>query len=108
MLVCSRDLDQQHSSRSGLFRAPFPPWLLVHSAFSLESKGHGASYASVFISGVQVNVGEQIPIQLAEMSPPAFRATFPGVAYQLGNVRPILNASEGNQADDVNSLTENL
>jgi len=28
----------------------------------------------------------QIPIHLAEMSPPAFRATFPGVAYQLGNV----------------------
>ena len=28
----------------------------------------------------------QIPIQLAEISPPAFRATFPGVAYQLGNV----------------------
>ena len=28
----------------------------------------------------------QIPIQLAELSPPAFRATFPGVAYQLGNV----------------------
>lgn len=31
----------------------------------------------------------QVPIQLAEMSPPAFRATFPGVAYQLGNVRPV-------------------
>jgi hypothetical protein len=29
----------------------------------------------------------QIPIHLAELSPPAFRATFPGVAYQLGNVR---------------------
>jgi SHS family lactate transporter-like MFS transporter len=29
---------------------------------------------------------EQIPIFLAELSPPAFRATFPGVAYQLGNV----------------------
>jgi len=29
---------------------------------------------------------KQIPIQLAEMSPPAFRATFPGVAYQLGNM----------------------
>jgi len=27
-----------------------------------------------------------IPIQLEEMSPPAFRATFPGVAYQLGTV----------------------
>jgi SHS family lactate transporter-like MFS transporter len=29
----------------------------------------------------------QIPIHLAEMSPPAFRATFPGVSYQVGNVR---------------------
>lgn len=27
-----------------------------------------------------------IPIQLAEMSPPGFRATFPGLAYQLGNL----------------------
>lgn len=27
-----------------------------------------------------------IPIQLNEMSPPAFRATFPGVAYQIGNM----------------------
>ncbi|TFK71108.1 MFS general substrate transporter [Pluteus cervinus] len=27
-----------------------------------------------------------IPIQLSEMSPPAFRATFPGVAYQIGNM----------------------
>jgi len=27
-----------------------------------------------------------IPIHLAEISPPAFRATFPGVAYQLGNM----------------------
>ncbi|KAF7358886.1 MFS domain-containing protein [Mycena sanguinolenta] len=27
-----------------------------------------------------------IPIHLAEMAPPAFRATFPGVVYQLGNM----------------------
>ncbi|KAK0477497.1 hypothetical protein EDD18DRAFT_1087652, partial [Armillaria luteobubalina] len=27
-----------------------------------------------------------VPIQLSEMSPPAFRATFPDVAYQLGNM----------------------
>lgn len=27
-----------------------------------------------------------IPIHLAELSPPAFRAAFPGVAYQLGNM----------------------
>ena len=33
----------------------------------------------------------QIPIYLSEISPPAFRATFTGVAYQLGVVRkPIL------------------
>lgn len=28
----------------------------------------------------------QIPILLSELSPPAFRATFPGVAYQMGNM----------------------
>ncbi len=27
-----------------------------------------------------------IPVQLNEMSPPAVRAIFPGLAYQLGNV----------------------
>lgn len=27
-----------------------------------------------------------IPIYLSEISPPAYRATFPGVAYQLGNM----------------------
>ncbi|KAJ6624780.1 MFS general substrate transporter [Mycena sp. CBHHK59/15] len=27
-----------------------------------------------------------IPIHLTEMAPPAFRATFPGVAYQIGNM----------------------
>lgn len=35
----------------------------------------------------------QIPIQLAEMSPPAFRATFPGVVYQIGNVSQLFFAS---------------
>ena len=39
-------------------------------------------------------MSDQIPIQLAEMSPPAFRATFPGVAYQLGNVRAVKSLSE--------------
>jgi SHS family lactate transporter-like MFS transporter len=27
-----------------------------------------------------------IPVFLSEISPPAFRATFPGVAYQIGNM----------------------
>jgi hypothetical protein len=34
----------------------------------------------------------QIPIFLAEMSPAAFRATFPGVVYQLGNVGSALRS----------------
>ena len=49
----------------GVVRMPFS---LFHSRIHSEQMSH------------------QIPIQLAEMSPPAFRATFPGVAYQIGNV----------------------
>ncbi|KAG6912031.1 hypothetical protein DXG01_000279 [Tephrocybe rancida] len=47
---------------------------LAHSASNLVYKALGVLYVP------------SIPIQLAEMSPPAFRATFPGVAYQLGNM----------------------
>ncbi|KAG2125622.1 carboxylic acid transporter protein [Suillus cothurnatus] len=56
-----------------------PLWVLP-SSFSALSAG------AFFIQlGVQGAWGV-IPIQLAEMSPPAFRATFPGVAYELGNM----------------------
>ena len=45
------------------------------------------TYLSLYISyGIGIVTVLQIPILLAEMSPPAFRATFPGVAYQLGNM----------------------
>jgi hypothetical protein len=37
----------------------------------------------------------QIPIFLAEISPAAFRATFPGVVYQLGNVCSTLRLELG-------------
>ena len=62
---------------SGVF---IPLWILP--------SGFGALAAGAFCLqfGVQGAWGV-IPIQLAEMSPPGFRATFPGVAYQLGNVR---------------------
>jgi len=56
-----------------------PLWILPTS-FSALSAG-----AFCLQFGVQGAWGV-IPIQLAEMSPPAFRATFPGVAYQLGNM----------------------
>jgi len=56
-----------------------PLWILP-SSFSALAAG-----AFCIQFGVQGAWGV-IPIQLAEMSPPAFRATFPGVAYQVGNM----------------------
>lgn len=56
-----------------------PLWILPNS-FSALSAG-----AFCIQFGVQGAWGV-IPIYLAEISPPAFRATFPGVAYQLGNM----------------------
>ena len=62
---------------SGVF---IPLWI-IPSGFSTLAAG---AFCVQF--GVQGAWGV-IPIQLAEMSPPGFRATFPGVAYQIGNVR---------------------
>ncbi|KAG1785622.1 major facilitator superfamily domain-containing protein [Suillus plorans] len=62
-----------------LVGAFIPLWVLP-SSFSALSAG-----AFCIQVGVQGAWGV-IPIQLAEMSPPAFRATFPGVAYQIGNM----------------------
>jgi len=56
-----------------------PLWILPSSFGAL------AAGAFCIQFGVQGAWGV-IPIQLAEMSPPAFRATFPGTAYQLGNM----------------------
>ncbi|KZT62269.1 MFS general substrate transporter [Calocera cornea HHB12733] len=56
-----------------------PLWILP-SGFSPLAAG---AFCVQF--GVQGAWGV-IPIHLAEISPPAFRATFPGVAYQLGNM----------------------
>jgi len=56
-----------------------PLWILPTSFGALSAGAFCIQF------GVQGAWGV-IPIQLAEMSPPAFRATFPGVAYQLGNM----------------------
>ncbi|KAJ4000159.1 carboxylic acid transporter [Lentinula boryana] len=63
-----------------LLVACFIPLWIIPSTFGGLSAG-----AFCIQFGVQGAWGV-IPIQLAEMSPPAFRATFPGVAYQLGNM----------------------
>ena len=66
------------------FSGAFIPLWILPSSFS------GLAAGAFFVQfGVQGAWGV-IPIQLAEMSPPGFRATFPGVAYQLGNVRRVL------------------
>ncbi|EIW74589.1 MFS general substrate transporter [Coniophora puteana RWD-64-598 SS2] len=62
-----------------LVGAFIPLWILP-SGFSALAAG-----AFCIQIGVQGAWGV-IPIFLAEISPPAFRATFPGVAYQLGNM----------------------
>ncbi|TFK22706.1 carboxylic acid transporter [Coprinopsis marcescibilis] len=72
-----------------------PLWILPTSFGALSA---GAFFVQV---GVQGAWGV-IPIQLAEMSPPAFRATFPGVAYQIGNM--ISAASAQIEATAGNSL----
>ncbi|KAI9430537.1 MFS general substrate transporter [Lactarius indigo] len=63
-----------------LLSGAFVPLWILPSSFSGLSAG---AFCVQF--GVQGAWGV-IPIQLAEMSPPGFRATFPGVAYQLGNM----------------------
>ncbi|KAG7098524.1 hypothetical protein E1B28_000464 [Marasmius oreades] len=62
-----------------LVGAFIPLWILPNTFSGL------AAGAFCIQFGVQGAWGV-IPIQLAEMSPPAFRATFPGVAYQVGNM----------------------
>ncbi|QRV75987.1 Sugar (and other) transporter [Ceratobasidium sp. AG-Ba] len=62
-----------------LVGAFIPLWILP------DGFGKLAAGAFCVQFGVQGAWGV-VPIFLAEMSPPAFRATFPGVAYQLGNM----------------------
>lgn len=60
--------------------ALFIPLWIIPSDFSGLAAG---AFCVQF--GVQGAWGV-IPIHLAEMSPPAFRATFPGLMYQMGNM----------------------
>ncbi|VDC07762.1 unnamed protein product [Peniophora sp. CBMAI 1063] len=56
-----------------------PLWIVPTSFSALAAGAFFLQFGSQGAFGV-------IPIQLAEVSPPAFRATFPGVAYQLSNM----------------------
>jgi SHS family lactate transporter-like MFS transporter len=56
-----------------------PLWAWSHTAVLLAVGGFGMQFMVQGAWGV-------IPVHLNEMSPPAVRAIFPGLAYQLGNV----------------------
>ncbi|WFD22149.1 hypothetical protein MEQU1_000811 [Malassezia equina] len=63
-----------------------PAWILPNSYSGLAA---GAFFVQF---GVQGSWGV-VPIYLSELSPPNFRATFPGLAYQLGNMASSASAT---------------
>jgi MFS family permease len=56
-----------------------PAWILPEGERSLSVTGF---FMQFFIQGAW----GVIPIHLNELSPPAFRSSFPGITYQLGNM----------------------
>ena len=56
-----------------------PAWILPTSERSLSATGF---FMQFFVQGAW----GVIPIHLNELSPPAFRSSFPGITYQIGNM----------------------
>lgn len=56
-----------------------PAWILPTSESALSATGF---FMQFFVQGAW----GVIPIHLNELSPPAFRSSFPGVTYQVGNM----------------------
>jgi sugar phosphate permease len=56
-----------------------PAWILPKTEASLSASGFMIQF---FVQGAW----GVIPIHLNELSPPAFRSSFPGITYQLGNM----------------------
>jgi sugar phosphate permease len=62
-----------------LSAALIPAWILPNKEAGLSASGFMIQF---FVQGAW----GVIPIHLNELSPPAFRSTFPGLTYQLGNM----------------------
>ena len=56
-----------------------PAWILPQGEASLSASGF---FMQFFVQGAW----GVIPIHLNELSPPAFRSSFPGITYQIGNM----------------------
>jgi len=79
----------EHSFHSGSSQIHLAGLLLVLSVSSLAFMGGSPKLPQdvLALTGHWLYRGlGVIPIFLSEISPPAFRSTFPGVGYQLGNM----------------------
>src|SRR3954453_7050641 len=60
-------------------RVLIPAWILPEGERSLSATGF-------FIQFLVQGAWGVIPIHLNDLSPPAFRSSFPGLTYQIGNM----------------------
>jgi sugar phosphate permease len=78
---CSQFLGRRRTIMLSAFLAGcmIPAWILPRSEGALSATGF---FMQFFVQGAW----GVIPIHLNELSPPAYRSTFPGVTYQIGNM----------------------
>ena len=92
-----------------------PAWILPTGMGALSATGflmqffvQGACESNLIVMGLaqaNVVVGGVIPIHLNELSPPAFRSSFPGITYQLGNMISSPSAQIVNALAESNFIT---
>ncbi|KAK0720162.1 major facilitator superfamily domain-containing protein [Lasiosphaeris hirsuta] len=77
-----------------------PAWILPQGERSLSASGF---FMQFFVQGAW----GVIPIHLNELSPPAFRSSFPGITYQLGNMISSPSAQIVNAISESHHVTSN-
>lgn len=77
-----------------------PAWILPTTERSLSASGF---FMQFFVQGAW----GVIPIHLNELSPPAFRSSFPGITYQLGNMISSPSAQIVNALAESNFIRNN-
>lgn len=80
--------------------ALIPAWILPTTERSLSASGF---FMQFFVQGAW----GVIPIHLNELSPPAFRSSFPGITYQLGNMISSPSAQIVNALAESNFIRNN-
>ncbi|KAK1760164.1 general substrate transporter [Echria macrotheca] len=75
-----------------------PAWILPEGEASLSASGFFMQFCVQGAFGV-------IPIHLNELSPPAFRSSFPGITYQLGNMISSPSAQIVNAVSETHFVT---